>query len=194
LNQSISGAAYRFFVTEWTWTAEGFDILTRANAPGPLTLKVVVYGLQIGLLLAAAWAMGRGSARRRTPDAAPQTRLALECSLVLLLMVLLSPMSSKPHFCTLILPAFLLARQAVLGKSRVAGVCLGAAILSGALATKDLAGANLASLFMWYGGVGACAFFLLLGCTWILVREPQIAEEVPAPTLPRSVTDQRRVA
>ena len=32
----------------------------------------------------------------------------LEFSLVFILMMLLSPQSSKPHFCTLLLPAFCL--------------------------------------------------------------------------------------
>ena len=39
-----------------------------------------------------------------------RTKAALECGIVLLLMLLLSPMSSKAHFGTLIVPGFCLAR------------------------------------------------------------------------------------
>ncbi len=164
MNQSISGAAYRWFVTDWSWSSAGFEVWPRADAVAPLTLKLIVYGFQGLLVAAAAFVLGRPGRLA----AEKRDRLPFEFSLVLLLMVLLSPMSSKPHFCTLLLPAFLLARRMVRDKDRVAGLCLTLAILAGVLATKDLAGPNLASLAMWLGGVSASAFFLLAGCGFAL--------------------------
>ncbi len=181
MNQSISGAAYRWFVTEWTWTPTGFEITTRADALSPIALKLFVYGFQMLLLSAAALVLGRPGRQRGEAD--PAERAPFEFSLVLLLMLLLSPMSSKPHYCTLLLPAFLLARRMVLQSDRVAGACLVAAILAGALSTKDLAGANLASLVMWLGGVSASAFLLLVGCGWVLVQ----ARRSPACLLQRTL-------
>jgi hypothetical protein len=42
----------------------------------------------------------------------------LECSIVIELMLLFSPMSSQPHFCVLALPAFCIARIAWLTRDR----------------------------------------------------------------------------
>jgi len=91
-------------------------------------------------------------------------RLALECGMVLLLMVLLSPMSSKAHFGTLVLPGICLARAALHSYSRLLKAVLVAAVVLGLLCNKDPLGEKLYTLSLWYGLVTWQALFLLAGC------------------------------
>jgi hypothetical protein len=171
LNQSWSGALYRWFATSWTWDAAGFQVIARTNAPTPTTLKWITYGSEAALVLLFAGLLGP---RRLLPT--DRGRLALECSIIMLLMVLLSPMSSKPHFVVLLLPAWLLARSAVRTRDPVLLTTLVASFASATLTIKDLATPNLASLGMWYGGVTWSTVLLLLGCGWTLIRDQRAAQ------------------
>ncbi len=83
------------------------------------------------------------------------------------LMLLLSPMSSKPHFCILALPAWAVARAGIerrrwdlIGLAAVAGVC---ALLS----AKDLSGGVVGTAAMWWGVNPLGALALLAGCLLI---------------------------
>ena len=67
---------------------------------------------------------------------------AAEFGIVLTLMLLLSPMSSKPHFCTLFLPGFCLARLAVNRSSRAAALAVGVAAVTALASNKDPLGAD----------------------------------------------------
>ena len=77
------------------------------------------------------WRRSCGSAADRSEnycDDGDGSLQALECGMVLLLMLLLSPMSSKAHFGTLVMPGFCLARAALWSRSRLlkgmlAGIC-----------------------------------------------------------------------
>ncbi len=179
LNQSLSGAFNRWSTTDWAWGEEGFQVLALPEPLGPAALKWLTYGIEAVLLIGSFLLMGRarppaagilagGPSGGNTMVGPPRT--ALECSVVILLMVLLSPMSSKPHFATLLLPGFALARLAVARKSAVMGALLIAAILAGAVSITDLWGGNWASLALWYGTVTASAFLALLGCAAALVQ------------------------
>ena len=178
LNQSWSGALYRWFATTWVWDAAGFQVSPRPEPVSPLVLKVLVYGSELLMLAGAAWVMGirhhispdrkGGVGHQTVSDSSPPLRSglvrSLEYAMVLVLMVLLSPMSSKPHFCTFLLPAWLMARLAITQRSWFAGLCLALAISASVLTIKDLAPANVASAAMWYGGVTWSAVFLFVGC------------------------------
>ncbi len=83
------------------------------------------------------------------------------------LMLLLSPMSSKPHFCVLALPAWAVARAGIerrrwdlIGLAAAAGVC---ALLS----AKDLSGGVVGTTAMWWGVNPLGALALLAGCLLI---------------------------
>lgn len=165
-NQSLAGAVNRWFTTAWTWTASGFAVVHRPTVPSPVALKALLYGTELMLLAGAAFAFRRG--RSRVPPADE----ALEYAVVLLLMLLCSPMSSKPHFCTVLLPAFCLGRLAVGRRDLPAGLALAGAILMGSVATKGLCGGEAAALAMWFGNVMWGALFLLGGCGYALLREP----------------------
>jgi hypothetical protein len=168
-NQSLAGGAHRAFVVDPEWNGHMFKERPRNEALSPQVLKGIVYGGELALLficsgillLSRRW---HGQQRNQVASLRP----ALEFSVVLVLMPLLSPMSSKPHFCTLLVPAFLLARLVVYRRSWVLAVLLALAILASVLATKDLAGEYLASLAMWHGGVTISASLLLTGCLYAL--------------------------
>jgi hypothetical protein len=194
LNQSWSGALYRWFATTWTWDAAGFQVQLRADSPSPTLLKLLVYGSELLVLGVFAWLMWPRHSKQLSPDrlspdrqVGESPRVPLECAVVLLLMVLFSPMSSKPHFCTLLLPAWLVARQAFRSRSWSLWACLGLAIVCGALAIKDLATANVASVAMWYGGVTWSAVALLAGCGIALAgRKEALSAGIDGPvSLPR---------
>jgi hypothetical protein len=158
-NQSISGFSYRLCVAQATWQDGELQVAERAGAPTAGSMRLLVNGVQLALVLLAVFVVGRP--RRRLPEG---SRAAVECSLVLLLMLLLSPMSSKPHFCTMLLPAFLLARLAAVEKRRWAGALVAAAILLGLLAMRDVWGFRISASALWYGAVMWSAALLALGC------------------------------
>jgi hypothetical protein len=138
------------------------------------------------LLVVVLWTTGRpfshldDDADRRL--AGPTDRHALECGMVLLLMVLLSPMSSKAHFGTLVLPGFCLAQSALRSRSPLLRGTLAAAIVLGLLCNKDPLGEKLYTLSLWYGVVTWQALVLLAGCL-IAYRQKQICaqEQLPCP-------------
>lgn len=78
-------------------------------------------------------------------------------------MVLLSPMSSKSHFCVLLLPiAFGLAHSLRCGGDRGARILFLALLLFGPLTAKGLVGKELGDRLLRYGTVTACAALSLL--------------------------------
>jgi Glycosyltransferase family 87 len=148
INQSIAGAAHRFFTTGWSLNKGQLDISYNKHILPPKVLKLLVYAVEFGLLLAAGWAMGHPF--RRPRDA---YRAGLEAALVIILMLLLSPMSHKTHFGILILPGFFVARMAVEHHDRVAAWCmLGCVILIGVL-DHFFFYTVLGDVFAWYGNV-----------------------------------------
>jgi hypothetical protein len=85
-------------------------------------------------------------------------------------MLLLSPMSSKPHFCTLLLPGFCLARLALTERNRRLGALLIGAVLAGASGIKGILGSDAASVALWWGNVTGSTLLLLAGCGYVLGR------------------------
>jgi hypothetical protein len=174
-NQSLSGAANRWLRTTWVWGPTNCEPVPQASPAGPEVVRGLVYSLEALLLLATALALGRPfQPLRDRPDELPG-RLALESSVVLLLMLLLSPMSSKAHFGVMLLPGFCLARAARATRSPFPAVVLGAALTTALLSNKEPLGERLYTLTLWYGSVTWNALFLLAGCGWLLWREREKA-------------------
>jgi hypothetical protein len=169
-NQSFSGAGNRWLTTEWNWHGSRFAVTRKLDAPSPIVVKVIVYGMELVLLAGVAiilirrrsMTQGQGS-REEFPAA------ILEYSLVLLLMVLLSPMSSKPHFSTLILPGFALARLAVYQGDMTLRCLLGFAVVAATL-SLPLWGGCFDLIALWFGSDTWSALLLLLGTIYILTR------------------------
>jgi Glycosyltransferase family 87 len=136
------------------------------QAKPPLIDKQVArystYGMLLlltALIAAASWRGGR-------------TWDALGCGAVVCLMLLASPMSSKPHFCVLALPAWVLAWA---GVQRKQWGCLAVVAVAGLLcltSAKDLVGPTINVHAMWYGSVPGATLLLLLGCVWARWRVP----------------------
>jgi Glycosyltransferase family 87 len=188
-NQSVSGAAARSFLVKWTREADGsIGSRNRAETISPALLNHLVHGCELALLLASLLVVGRhpfvpsqapSSAERRQEGSASPERVlgwprpALEFSVVLILMLLLSPMSSKTHYCVLFLPAFCVARLAVQRGDRFLWALLLGAIAMGVLSNKDLWGSTIYTLALWYGSVTWSALLLFLGCAYALLRDQE---------------------
>lgn len=167
-NHSLAGVVNRLTTFRMETTDGTFSQTRRESAPTPGGLKVLLTGLAVGLLAVAAVAT-----RRRFAAIEP-----FGVGMVFCLMLLLSPMSSKPHFCVLAVPAWAVARGAVGGGvphmqtaavGRRSHALLAVAVLAGACeltAAGDLVGDRLNALAMWYGAIPAGVGLLFAGCVW----------------------------
>jgi hypothetical protein len=186
-NQSIAGGVNRWLLTTWTWNKAGLAVIDRSGPLSPQTVKLVLFLLEMAIVVigitAASGRYGKSSAGQ--PSGSSNSLLY---SMVLILMVLLSPMSSKPHFCTLLLPGFCLARIAMRRKESWPLVCLAMAAVSGCLGISGLVGGRLASLSLWYGNVTWSALFLYAGCCWAIRQqaEPPARADFAGTTLRRA--------
>jgi hypothetical protein len=162
-NQSLTGLGQRWCTTEWTWQPTDCTIDPRSPLLSPRTLRVLVYGVELSLLAAILWMSGRPFQNLRHEDGGGM-RQALESGMVLLLMVLLSPMSSKAHFGTLVLPGFCLARVALRSRSKLLKGMLATSVVLSLVCNKDPLGERLYTLSLWYGVVTWQALILLAGC------------------------------
>jgi hypothetical protein len=179
-NQSLAGAALRWFATDWTITTEGFTLLNRETPVSAPFVKGLLYGIEAALLGGIVLLL-----KRRFNDPTGLSRQVWEYSVVLLLMLLFSPMSSKPHFCILLLPGFCLARQALTERSWFLGSLLLLAILAGFSGVKGFLGGNLASVALWWGNVMWSTLILLVGCGYVLRKQghsatPRLHSDWPA--------------
>lgn len=153
LNQSLSGTLTRLFsapATEGPFVERG--VLLAALPPA--LLRAVVTAGQLLVVGAIAWGVLR--ARRAAAHGESWRRhTALgECGLLLCGMVLLSPQSSKAHFCVLLVPAVFCADRALRGRRDPwLWVLLAAAAAAGALTAKGLLGRSLGNHVLGLGAV-----------------------------------------
>ena len=181
-NQSIAGAVRRWLGTSWGIVPGDFKVFDRPNAPGSATIRGAFYLACVAVLLPVAWVAWR----RRTiemegpdlsaapatapPDALPDPR-AIECGIVLLLMVLLSPNSSVAHFCVLYLPAFCIARLAVLTRALALRVLLALAVVFSIASIHIRIGATMAAeqILLWLGVITFATLMLLIASVLTLL-------------------------
>lgn len=168
-NQSIAGLWHRWLLYDTVWEGNNLEGVPGLTRVAPETLKAVTWGsmlLLLGAGLACSW---RASRRPSTSADAPQhprwrsgsdPRTSLEFGMMLILMVLLSPHSSKPHFCTLLLPGFCVARAALHWPNRRLLALLIAALMLSLISNQDLVGEWLYSWTKWYGSLAGCALLL----------------------------------
>lgn len=204
-NQALTGAASRWVLTSWREDSEDLRtvdrpgwspqwLLDRERAAHPEmdavqvskeAAKKVVRAVYLGLTVAvAAPAVLVLLLRRRRP--APGADIAssglprqvvIECGMVMMLMLLLSPNSSRAHFCIMYLPAFCIARIAVRpGASKTLRILLALALLSSTLSIHVRLGTRtFEQILLWLGVVMFASIFLLLACAWALWAGPQPA-------------------
>jgi hypothetical protein len=170
-NHSLAGVLNRWLTVDRIEIDGWSGGVPRADRPTTAALKRLVWGVEAGLVLLAVAALWR------KPADTGATRAA-EFGIVLTLMLLLSPMSSKPHFCTLLLPQLLLARLGWERRDRLLiGLTAIAAVL-GLLANKDAVGRRAYDVLVWNGAVFGNALLLFVGCCYARWRYAASPERV----------------
>jgi hypothetical protein len=187
-NQSLAGAGQRWLCTTWECQADRCTVTARADGASPGALRRAVYGADLTLLLLVLLVAGRPFRSLAPAEQGTVPKAALEGGVVLLLMLLLSPMSSKAHFGVLLVPGFCLARAALdevrrgkkTGRLYLACALLAVAVGLGGLANKDLLGGRWYTLALWYGSATWQALALLAGCLLFLKGRKVEAVVLPA--------------
>jgi hypothetical protein len=164
-NHSVAGVMNRWLTAERIPDGDELRPVERADRASPGTVKLVVASTDLLLVVVAVIATWRQ--RGTAPD-------AREFSMVLLLMLLLSPMSSKPHYCTLLLPAFYLARVVVQRRELMPCLLLGIAMIAGLASNKDLVRRFLYDGAIWYGSVFWMSVSLFVGCCITVPRREAV--------------------
>jgi hypothetical protein len=163
-NQSLAGFGQRLLAHRLEYEAGDYAVRPMPQAAQPITLRFLLVGaagvLLAGTLLGAGRPFHMGSPGDRS--------FPLEAAAVLSLMLLLSPMSSKAHFGTLLLPAFCLARAALQPGSRQAKAFFLPALALAWFANKDLLGSKLYTLALFYGVATVQTLVLLIGSLLLL--------------------------
>jgi hypothetical protein len=175
INQSIAGAAHRFFTTDWQLTRRQLIVTTSRQIISDEAQKLIVYSVDAGLLLAAAAAMRRPFHRPSDPQSA-----GLECALMFILMLLLSPMSHKTHFGILILPGFFVARAAIEKHDHISAACLFVCLIVIGLLDHFFIYPPLGDLFAWYGNVTLGTTALGIACWHILFKSLKTSSAIAA--------------
>jgi len=186
-NQSLAGTLFRLVWLGPRFTDHGPESLDPLLFLG---YNRIVKGLCVLLVAATAATLFRS---RRSPDRG-RTLLPYEFSLIFLLMVLISPASSKPHFVIVFLPALLLARRAFYAGDRAAAVFLTLAAVSGLLSNRILVGRTVGVASLWLGGVTWCAVLLFAGCLWTIWRSATADSAPPPASTPSPDADRRTPA
>ena len=179
-NQALGGAVNRWLGTGWRMD-HGEMIVFKRTGLSPSLLRGAFAALAIAILLPVGLAMWR---RRSDVDQdvdptadAPGPRVAaVECGMILLLMLLFSPNSSRSHFCILYLPAFCLARFAVRPANGFAKAMLLLALVASTLSIHIRIGSTAFAeqIMLWIGVVMFVALFLLAGCVAMLARQNKL--------------------
>lgn len=164
-NQSLAGMMNRMFLSDWTWSDGTMHVINLAPAVSPMVYKLGLLAVEAVLLGVCALGFWRRSSFK-SDATAPRFSYepGLEYSMVMMLMVLLSPMSSKSHFCILILPGMMLARVAWEQRSKVLGTLFIAANVIGFIALTWW-GEYVARVSLFYGAVTIKTMLLLAGCS-----------------------------
>jgi hypothetical protein len=168
LNQSLGGTLARLFTP--VEVADNKFVVGEAGsvllvALPPAVMRAVQLLLSAAVLAAIALAV-RTAARfmRGAPDQAVAQRLVGlgEVGAVACGMVLLSPQSSKSHFCVWLFPVAFVAERLLRGRRDAVAIALFAAAAVTALLAKDVLGRELGNRVLAFGNVTWATVLLLL--------------------------------
>jgi len=168
-NHSLAGIVNRLTRYQLVWDGNDWKRLERESQPSAWLLRGLVYGTALILMVATALAIRVGPASRAGQNSGCDE---VGFSIVLCLMVLLSPMSSKPHFCVLMVPAWVLARAAIERRDRFLILLSCLAAVLGLSANKDLLGYTIYGWALWHGNIPLAVLLLLTGLMCSTGRKP----------------------
>ncbi len=186
-NQSVGGAVNRWMATTWQRGRDEIMTVQRPDADSPGMMRGAFVLVSIAILFPVGLAMWRrrGERKAEVSDLRPTGRepadggalsppgaVAIECGIVLLLMLLFSPNSSRSHFCIMFLPAFCVARLAVRpGASVLLRTLLALAVISSTLSIHLRLPSSMLveQVLLWIGVVMFAALFLLFASTGALI-------------------------
>jgi hypothetical protein len=168
LNQSLSGTLYRLFTPVAIAGDAIFDVsIGRLDAAA---LKFITTAAQAAVVVFLVWVTWPKFGTNSDPGEYAFRKLG-EGGAVLCGMLLLAPMSSKQHFCTLLVPiAFCVADYMYHRRDRVVGGALLVVLLAGTLVTKDLVGRPWGNALLACGSLTLCAIACLVASGRILLR------------------------
>lgn len=189
LNQSLSGTLTRWFVPvvtpgEFVLGDHGSVLLF---ALPPAVFRPLVIAAQLAVLAAiAAGVLAAGRCVRSAAEPAAVQRVvglgevaAIACG-----MVLLSPQSSKSHFCVWLFPVAFVADRLLRGRADRVALSLFAAGAFVGLLAKDLVGRRIGNDLLAHGNV-TWATVLLLLATVRCLRAAPVAESASASAAPQ---------
>jgi hypothetical protein len=165
LNQSLSGTMTRLFsepAVDGTFVEHGV-VLADLGTAGVKAVTIGFFVLVLGLLTLATFA-GRRADRSAAHPAQMLRLVAMgEVAAFACGMLLLSPQSSKAHFCVWLFPAAFLADRLLRGpRDRWLWPLVLAAVVCGPLASKGIVGREIGNRLLAYGNVTWCTVLLLL--------------------------------
>lgn len=193
LNQSLAGMVNRFATFGWPWSsAELMDRAALAPSWPPWLMRALVYGMGFALVgitmrLWGKWGSQPAPVYAYDPPPLEWNRLqvGLDVGMLVCLMLLLSPMSSKAHYAVMILPSLFVARRIVEQPTRAGLFTLAGLMITGPLTAKGLLGKSLGDLTLAWG-LPTCFVMLALLSLWRLrvlaqSRHPQLGGLRTAP-------------
>ena len=132
----------------------------------------------LGLLLAITW-----PSRLARMDASERAFCTLgQGAAILCAMLLLSPMTSKQHFCVLFAPVtFCVVDFLYRRRDPIVGATLATMLLLGALAGKDVVGRAVHQQLAAYGSLTLCTLLCLLACAHVVVCRARASRQSRQP-------------
>ena len=170
LNQSLGGAMRRLFTPVevpgvFVVGGEGEVLLLELSPRVAYVATLAMSALVLGLLSLCVLYARRAVRAAGDAGAAAQRRVALgEIGAFACGMLLLSPQSSKSHFCVWLFPVAFVVNRLVRGRRDVATLLLFVAAFVLGMLSKGVLGREMANLVLGYGSVAWSSFLLLLAC------------------------------
>ena len=176
LNQSLAGTLYRIFTPPPGQQADLPNVCYWTMPP--TYLKRLILVSQLAILAGLLWTIRPSLAKNMTTAQRSFHRLG-EGGMVLAAMVLLSPMSSKSHFCVLLVPfGFCLADYLTRQRTIVATVtftCCAVLLFTG----KDLLGKALGDHILAFGSMTWVTVMIFFLNGRVLLQRSSAVESVP---------------
>ena len=177
LNQGLAGTLYRFTTPAPVDSAERIALEVNIVELSPENRRNLTLGA-LGLLFASSLAV----TWLRCRLAAPLPRNLMELgtwSVLFTAMLLLSPMSSKQHFCTLLVPLAYVCDYLLDAPKRqyLLLVGLGLVWFMGSCLMKDIVGRPLGNLALAYGSLTWCALVCWAMAIFVLWQDRKLATD-----------------